>query len=138
MRRVATEDITLKDGTHIPQGTPLAVSASHMWETGLYDNPDKYDGYRFLKWRDITGKESKAYLVSTSQDHIGFGHGSHACPGRFFAVNESKVVLCHLLMKYDWRLAEPDLPGFLIVGLFSHVNPMLKLQIRRRKEEVSL
>ncbi|KAJ5388864.1 cytochrome P450 [Penicillium cosmopolitanum] len=139
MRRVATEDVTLKDGTHIPRGTPVAISSSHMWEDSeVYENPDQYNGYRFVQWRDTPGKESKAYLVTTSQDHVGFGHGSHACPGRFFAVNESKVVLSHLLLKYDWRLQDPDQPGFQIIGLFSHVNPMLKLQVRSRKEKIPL
>ncbi|KAK2059529.1 cytochrome P450 [Colletotrichum caudatum] len=47
----------------------------------------------------------QAQLVSRSPQHLGFGHGPHACPGRFFAANEITVALAHLLMKYDWKLA---------------------------------
>lgn len=30
-----------------------------------------------------------------------FGYGKHACPGRFFAANEIKVIVINLLRKYD-------------------------------------
>jgi len=40
--------------------------------------------------------------------YIGFGHGMHACPGRFFAGNELKVALAHLLLKYDWKMPEGE------------------------------
>ena len=33
-------------------------------------------------------------------------HGKHACPGRFFAVNESKVLLVYTLTHYDVKLPE--------------------------------
>jgi cytochrome P450 monooxygenase-3 len=35
---------------------------------------------------------------------LHFGHGIHACPGRFFASNEIKVVLIELLQNWDIRL----------------------------------
>jgi len=34
---------------------------------------------------------------------LNFGHGNHACPGRFFASNEIKVVLIELLKSWDFR-----------------------------------
>ena len=33
-----------------------------------------------------------------------FGYGKHACPGRFFANQEFKVILVQLIMSYDLRL----------------------------------
>jgi ent-kaurene oxidase len=41
-----------------------------------------------------------------SDDCINFGAGSHACPGRFFASNEIKLIVAELLMNYDMRFAE--------------------------------
>ncbi len=35
-----------------------------------------------------------------------FGFGRHACPGRFFAANEIKLVLAQLLLNYDMKLPE--------------------------------
>ena len=37
------------------------------------------------------------------KNYLPFGLGKHACPGRQFAVNEIKVALHHLLLKYDIR-----------------------------------
>ena len=39
-----------------------------------------------------------------SPDSLEFGHGSHACPGRFFATNVIKSTLVPLLLDYDLRL----------------------------------
>lgn len=44
--------------------------------------------------------------MTTSTESIAFGHGTHACPGRFFASNEIKVIFASLLMRYDVKLKE--------------------------------
>ncbi|KAF8145980.1 hypothetical protein K438DRAFT_1629082, partial [Mycena galopus ATCC 62051] len=43
----------------------------------------------------------KRQMVSTVVDHLPFGTGKHACPGRFFAVTELKAMMAHLVMNYD-------------------------------------
>ncbi|KAF8964278.1 cytochrome P450 [Flammula alnicola] len=45
-------------------------------------------------------------MVSLSYNYVTFGTGRHACPGRFFAVNELKAMLAHVLLTYDVKL--PD------------------------------
>ena len=35
-----------------------------------------------------------------------FGLGKHACPGRFFASNEIKVLLCRIILDYDMKLLD--------------------------------
>lgn len=55
---------------------------------------------------DPDGKDNtEGLLVTTSPDHLALGHGEHACPGRFFAAIEIKILLCHLLLKYEWELS---------------------------------
>jgi cytochrome P450 len=44
--------------------------------------------------------------VQTSADHLVYGHGNQACPGRFFAAHEAKVVTSRILMNYDFKLKE--------------------------------
>ena len=44
--------------------------------------------------------------MTTGEDAISFGHGKHACPGRFFASNEIKVILVGLLMRYEFKFME--------------------------------
>ena len=40
--------------------------------------------------------------VTTGMDtFLAFGHGKHSCPGRFFAAQEMKLMLAHLVQHYD-------------------------------------
>lgn len=100
------EEITLSDATVIPKGASLVVSAHTMQDESIYLNAHTYDGYRFYRKRQEPGHENKHQLVMTSAEHYGFGHGVRACPGRFFATNEIKILLAHIILKYDIRF--PD------------------------------
>ncbi|EDR01384.1 uncharacterized protein LACBIDRAFT_310984 [Laccaria bicolor S238N-H82] len=95
MVRIAKEDYTFADGTHIPQGTTVGVNlaqAHHDPET--YENPKEFDGFRFAKMR--LQQDSKKYdIVSTSPEFFTFGYERHACPGRYFAACELKIMLAH-------------------------------------------
>lgn len=37
---------------------------------------------------------------------MSFGFGRHACPGRFFAANEIKLILARMLLDYDIKMPE--------------------------------
>ncbi|GKT74221.1 cytochrome P450 [Colletotrichum tofieldiae] len=108
-----------------------------MWDTTYYDDPTQFDGYRFLRMRS-TDEEKMSQLVSTSVKHPGFGHRQHACPGRFFAANEVKIALVHLLLKYDWKLPDNAKPQTVTFGMAMLPDPSAKFLIRRRKEELDL
>ena len=138
MRRVAREEIILRDGTKIPKGTAFAVHTCRMRDSNIYPNADRYDGYRFVRWRDDPDMEHKAHLVSTSDEHLGFGNGKHACPGRFFAANEAKLILCHVLLKYDWKVIDPEANKIETTGLFLRLSDRAKIAIKRREEEIEL
>jgi len=47
-------------------------------------------------------------FVSVSPSSLTFGLGRHACPGRFFAANEIKMICAVLLMNYDVALPEGE------------------------------
>lgn len=49
--------------------------------------------------------------LTTWQKFLGFGHGRHACPGRFFASQEMKLMLAHIVMTYDVRVKGERLPN---------------------------
>jgi hypothetical protein len=58
--------------------------------------------------------------------------------GRFFAGNELKIALAHLLLKYDWKLDDSDtMPKFFLQELTHSTNPEMKLMLKRRKEEIN-
>ncbi|KAI8213654.1 hypothetical protein K4K52_004029 [Colletotrichum sp. SAR 10_76] len=137
LNRIAVEDFRLANGMLIPQGTLLGVGPTHMWDNSFYEDGEKFDGLRFHRMRQNPELKQQSYLVSTSPNQLGFGHGSHACPGRFFAANEVKIILCHFLLKYEWRFPVEG-PHVVNLGVLNAASPWTKIQIRRRKEEMDI
>ncbi|KAK4183892.1 cytochrome P450 [Podospora australis] len=138
MRRIAEAPITLSDGTFIPKSHAIGVSASRMWDPAVYPEPETWKGKRFYDLRSSTGNEHVAQLVSTSPEHLGFGHGQHACPGRFFAANEVKIILAHLLIGFDWRLPDGTEPKIRSFAFSLGQDPTLKMEYRAREKEIEL
>jgi cytochrome P450 len=138
MRRKALDDIRLRDGLEIPKGAFICLPTHHMWDPTIYPEPEKFDGYRFLKRSQIQGHEKDSQFSATSVDHLGFGYGKLACPGRFFSVDATKILLCHMLLKYDWKLPEGYRPVVRRVGLRLQVDPATRLLVRRRQEEIPM
>lgn len=138
MHRLATDDVELPNGIKIRKGERTAISSHRMWSESDYENPDTFDGFRFVKRRKVPGYEHKSHLISTSADHTAFSHGKHACPGRFFAANEIKIAMVHLLLKYDLKLEDAKLASWKTYGIVMFVNPDAKISVRRRKEELDM
>ncbi|KAM3503155.1 hypothetical protein MY10362_004366 [Beauveria mimosiformis] len=138
MLRIATEKLTLQDGTHFRKGDRLGVSSTHFREASIYENPEVWDPYRFVRMRDDPAKQNMAHLVSTTPEHNAFGHGEHACPGRFFAANEIKVALLGILIKYDFELPDNVDPRVYESAMSLVSDPNVSLRFRRREAEIDL
>ena len=138
MGRYVMEEVTLSDGTVLPKGSRIMVVGKNMDPT-VFPEPERFDAARFLRLREQPGQEHSWQFVTTSPDHMLFGHGQHACPGRFFASNEIKIALCYFLINYDWRLvpggAEPEMDTF--EGSLS-VSEKTTVEFRRRAPEINL
>ncbi|EKG13109.1 Cytochrome P450, partial [Macrophomina phaseolina MS6] len=76
--RKALAPITLSDGTHIPAGAFVSVPTWTMRDSYYYENPDNFDGRRYLEKRSQPGNEHRWQFVTTAPEHLGFGHGQHA------------------------------------------------------------
>ncbi|KAI0408280.1 cytochrome P450 monooxygenase [Xylaria palmicola] len=133
MRRFVGADMVLPDGTTVKKGSRIHIDTHRMVDPKVYENPEEWKGSRFLELRSQPGNENSAQLASTSIDHFGFGHGEHACPGRFFAANEVKITLCHLLLKYDWELAPGTDTTAWRNGFSQRVNPSTTVLYRKRQ-----
>lgn len=105
-----------------------------MGDPELHQDPEKWDPYRFIKMAEQPGKANYAQLVVTSPDHLAFGHGDHACPGRFFAAYEIKIIMCHLLLKYEWEALPTTDASPMVLGFTNASNPTARVRVRRRKE----
>ncbi|TFK98075.1 cytochrome P450 [Pterulicium gracile] len=111
MRRtvIHPSGFTFSDGTHLPKGTLVlvATAAIHLDEKNFV-NPAEFDGMRFAKMREGGEREDSArhQMVNTNGTNLSFGNGRHACPGRFFAANELKAMLAHVLLNYDVKMKD--------------------------------
>ncbi|KAM5541000.1 hypothetical protein V8D89_005311 [Ganoderma adspersum] len=106
MHRMAMKDITLYDGTRIPRGTIVAAAADPMHhDEAILKNADTFDPFRYARMRSVAADDGLRHIsTSTSPEYIPFGHGPHACPGRYFASYELKAILGHIILEYDLKL----------------------------------
>ncbi|KZT08258.1 cytochrome P450 [Laetiporus sulphureus 93-53] len=135
LNRKAMKDITFSDGTFIPAGTFVsAASRATHFDEGIYPDALKFNPWRFSDMRECQGESTKHHMVSTSVDYLSFGHGRHACPGRFFAVNELKALLAHVVVTYDVRLGkEGELPSSTWFGPTLVPNTKAEVMFRKRQ-----
>ncbi|KAH9975527.1 cytochrome P450 [Lactifluus volemus] len=107
--RLVLRPFTFSNGVTIPPGVLVAVPAgvAHRDEE-VYNNADKFEGFRFSKLRehDGDGVTTRHQVVSVSPEHVSWGLGRHACPGRFFAATELKALLAHMIVTYDMKFEE--------------------------------
>lgn len=68
-----------------------------------YPEPERFDGLRFYNMRKASnGDSSKRHqFVSTGPENLAFGFGKFACPGRFFAAAQIKVIMATIILRYD-------------------------------------
>ncbi|KAH6982362.1 cytochrome P450 [Ilyonectria sp. MPI-CAGE-AT-0026] len=136
---VAEKGLTTPNGVHIRKGliTYVPGYAVHQ-DPKIYPEPEKYKPFRFSEKRADEDtqyvKRARQQWATTSNDYLAFGHGRDACPGRFFAAAELKLMLAHLVMHYDFELQEtrPRNTWFAL----NRVPPMKATVKIRRRENV--
>jgi cytochrome P450 len=123
-------DTKLPDGTVVPKGTHINVDLRDMFSADVYDKPQDFDPRRFVKRREAGVPASQ--FAQSSREHNSFGVGKHQCPGRFFAANELKLCLIHILLSYDIRIEKGYETKPLQYGFLPIVDPMARVEVRRR------
>ncbi|KAJ7695419.1 cytochrome P450 [Mycena rosella] len=100
---------TFSNGVSVPFGAIVSVAnyATHHNED-YYHKANEFDGFRFSDIREAAeGFDTiRHQMVHTTPEHVTFGHGRHSCPGRFFAANELKAALAHIVLFYDIKLGD--------------------------------
>ncbi|TFK19403.1 cytochrome P450 [Coprinopsis marcescibilis] len=127
LQRIALQDYTFSNGVTVPKGT--WVSTDLVTAHSRYSNAEEFDPWRFYNIHKESGKP--ADITTTTPEYLLFGHGRHACPGRFFAAVELKTMIAHMVLAYDMKLPEglhqPD------TSIRRHVeNPKGKVLFRKR------
>ncbi|KAI1827034.1 cytochrome P450 [Xylaria intraflava] len=106
-QRKAMVPIDLSNGFHIPAGTIVQCNTNMLDEApDNWGDPNAFDGLRFFKLRSKPEDANKFQFASTSYDSMQFGFGNDACPGRFFASNQIKIVLAYILSHYDIKFGD--------------------------------
>lgn len=116
MGRDVCQHIKLSDGLFLPKGTFVVANGYQITHDPAVlqsdTDPNSFDGLRYYNMRTKltkTGQDEKEVagkhqFVSVSNSSFMFGYGKHACPGRFFAGNEIKLILAKLLMEFDLKM----------------------------------
>ncbi|KAJ2998236.1 hypothetical protein NUW58_g385 [Xylaria curta] len=136
VNRKVLDPVTLSDGTTLPANISLAVAADAVArDPRIWGNPSEFDGFRFAKLRMTPADDNRYQFTSINEESLGFGYGRSACPGRFFAAAELKVLVSRIIMQYDMKLLGDD-PGqfhrfFEIVGGPDHTR---KISFKRRSQ----
>ncbi|WZH41935.1 cytochrome P450 [Fusarium acuminatum] len=110
-RKVMTDDFKTEDGHYLPKGTVISfIGQPASTDSATYEDANKYDPFRFSRARELAAsRDEKTPLVTfvtTSPEFLAFGHGKHACPGRFLVDFEMKMILAYALRNYDIKLAD--------------------------------
>ena len=128
-------DVTLTDGTFLPKGAFVTATAfaTHQ-DSANYADPTEFKPFRYSDMRSQdSGEALKHQMTNTSADYLAFGHGRHACPGRFFAVNELKAMMAYVVMNYDVKAeVEGVRPENVYFGTRLIPSPTAKVLFRKR------
>ncbi|TKW49462.1 Ent-kaurene oxidase [Colletotrichum tanaceti] len=111
-QRKVLKTFTLSNGQVIPAGSVIELPAIGInTDDDFFPDARSFDALRFYKMRKAKTEQetgtrqaevvANAQFVSVGQTSLTFGYGRHACPGRFFAVNEIKMIMATLLANYD-------------------------------------
>lgn len=131
--RKVLQPFTLSNGQEIPKDVLIEIpSIGINTDPDVFPNPMKYDPSRFYRLRSqakgmkATEEAALNQFVSVSEKGLTFGYGRHACPGRFFAAAELKMVIARIIMKYDIALAGGETERYQNID-FSHMVSLLCL-----------
>ncbi|SJL13059.1 uncharacterized protein ARMOST_16496 [Armillaria ostoyae] len=105
MHRTTRKDFVFSDGMVVPAGVKIVVaSLSTHTDEENYEDPLEFKPWRFSEKSKQEGEGIRHHMTTPSLDFVFFGHGRPACPGRFFAVNELKALMSHVLLNFDVKI----------------------------------
>ncbi|RDL33243.1 putative cytochrome p450 oxidoreductase [Venustampulla echinocandica] len=111
LQRYLEKPVKLSVGPTIPAGAIIGLDAQAINRSPeLWQDPEKFDMDRFYNLRNQPGNESRYHFLTTGSDSPGWGDGTQACPGRFFATSTIKIAFAHILLNYDIEFKEGSLP----------------------------
>lgn len=104
----------------------------------IYPDPKTFDGLRFYKLRQASEGDANRYqLTSITKTQLQFGSGRHACPGRWFAAHQNKLVVATLIQQYDIKFKDGEgRPKGILFQTNQFPNPKAEVLFRTRKVDL--
>ncbi|KAL4923644.1 cytochrome P450 [Aspergillus undulatus] len=113
VRRKVLQPYTLSDGTRLAKDDVACISLQPILQSPEnYTDPLTFNPYRFMKSTSTKSASSTSITSSSSKftdADVTFpiwGLGKHACPGRHYASLLLKLVLAHILHRYEIKMAD--------------------------------
>ena len=133
--RIMMEKHVLSDGTVLPKGAHICMATKAIQnDPEVTPHPEVFDPLRSYKMRQRPGETYLHQFATTERHILNFGHGKAACPGRFFASLEIKVLFVKLIMEYDFKMISGlGRPANLTAHEFIFPDTEAQLMVKRRK-----
>lgn len=136
-RGVVIQPIETQDGILLQPGTIVGLPTEGIHrDAAIYpEDALNFDPYRFCgRTPGPIDKQELAHDIS--ERYLPFGIGPHVCPGRWFAIAITKLILATFLRDYDIQLLEKPWQGGGRLGGFL-IPPMRQQIVVRRRKAVS-
>ena len=101
----------------------------------LYPSPNTFDPLRFYKQRQELGQQERYQFSSLSSENPSWGVGKFACPGRFWASAQIKLLLMVLLNEFEISYPEGQIerPQNVVKGEKNQVSLGQRIVLRRKE-----
>ncbi|GES74477.1 cytochrome P450 [Rhizophagus clarus] len=110
LEHVVLKDYTFSNGLQVPKDRIVNIYAEDVYQDESLQgpNPKSFEPFRHVDVNASAAKIGKNYL--------SFGGGKHACPGRYFAINEIKFFMHNMILNYNFRTASGKIEKRRMIG----------------------
>lgn len=114
-QRLVLSPIPLSSGFIIPAGTHICTASdARSRDPALYESPSEFRPMRFYSvpgtnLEQASEIDAANLFSSVTAGDSWFGVGRQACPGRWYASAQIKLVLCLLLTEYEFKFPDGQL-----------------------------
>lgn len=113
--REVVRGFRLSNGQWVPRGATVELPSRAVYlDPAHYPDANAFDGLRHFRQRQggAARDHARNQFVTSNEENLMFGLGRHACPGRFFAANEIKILLAKILLAFDFKNEDGSLERY--------------------------
>ncbi|KIK65194.1 hypothetical protein GYMLUDRAFT_980664 [Collybiopsis luxurians FD-317 M1] len=128
-RKVQNKNFKFSNGVSVPSGSLLYAASQEV--ARHHFGPD-FNPFQFCSSERAHKKSAVDSSTTTSPKFLAWGHGRHACPGRYFAVCQIKAIIANLIYHYQVAIKDQKIPKNRSMSLLSVPDRNLDITFQRR------